>query len=39
MSGYPPLAERMRPQNLDQYIGQHHLVGQGAVLRKMIDRG
>ena len=39
MSGYPPLAERMRPQNLDQYIGQHHLVGEGAVLRKMIDRG
>ncbi len=38
MSGYPPLAERMRPTNLDQYIGQKHLVGKGAVLRKMIDR-
>lgn len=38
MSGYPPLAERMRPQNLDDYIGQKHLVGEGAVLRKMIDR-
>lgn len=38
MSGYPPLAERMRPTNLDQYIGQQHLVGKGAVLRKMIDR-
>ena len=38
MSGYPPLAERMRPSNLDQYIGQQHLVGKGAVLRKMIDR-
>ncbi len=38
MSGYPPLAERMRPTNLEQYIGQKHLVGNGAVLRKMIDR-
>ena len=38
MSGYPPLAERMRPQSLDDYIGQQHLVGDGAVLRKMIDR-
>ena len=34
-----PLAERMRPQNLDDYIGQKHLVGQGAVLRRMIDSG
>ena len=32
-----PLAERMRPQSLDQYIGQRHLVGEGAVLRKMIE--
>lgn len=32
-----PLAERMRPRTLDQYIGQQHLVGQGAVLRNMID--
>lgn len=32
-----PLAERMRPRTLDQYIGQQHLVGEGAVLRKMID--
>ena len=38
MSGYPPLAERMRPTNLEQYIGQKHLVGEGAVLRKMLDR-
>jgi len=38
MSGYPPLAERMRPTNLDQYIGQKHLVGEGAVLRKMLDK-
>lgn len=34
-----PLAERMRPRTLDQYIGQEHLVGQGAVLRNMIDAG
>ncbi len=34
-----PLAERLRPQNLDEYIGQTHLVGKGAVLRKMIDSG
>ena len=34
-----PLAERMRPHQLDDYIGQEHLVGQGAVLRKMIDAG
>ncbi len=32
-----PLAERLRPRTLDDYIGQKHLVGQGAVLRKMID--
>lgn len=32
-----PLAERMRPRTLDDYIGQKHLVGEGAVLRNMID--
>ena len=32
-----PLAERLRPQTLDDYIGQKHLVGPDAVLRKMID--
>ena len=32
-----PLAERLRPKTLDEYIGQKHLVGQGAVLRKMIE--
>lgn len=32
-----PLAERMRPRSLDDYIGQKHLVGKGAVLRNMID--
>ncbi len=34
-----PLAERLRPQNLDEYIGQQHLVGPGAVLRNMVDSG
>lgn len=34
-----PLAERLRPTSLDNYIGQKHLVGEGAVLRKMIDAG
>ena len=34
-----PLAERMRPKNLDEYIGQQHLVGEGAILRQMLDRG
>ena len=34
-----PLAERMRPRSLDDYIGQKHLVGEGAVLRKMIEAG
>ncbi len=34
-----PLAERLRPRTLDEYIGQQHLVGEGAVLRKMIDAG
>ncbi len=34
-----PLAERLRPTTLDDYIGQRHLVGEGAVLRRMIDSG
>lgn len=34
-----PLAERMRPKNLDDYIGQKHLVGEGAILRRMIESG
>ncbi|MBR1427234.1 MAG: replication-associated recombination protein A [Paludibacteraceae bacterium] len=34
-----PLAERLRPKTLDEYIGQTHLVGQGAVLRNMIESG
>ena len=35
----PPLAERLRPKTLDEYIGQRHLVGEGAILRRMIDSG
>ena len=35
----PPLAERLRPQTLDQYIGQEHLVAPGAIIRRMIDSG
>ena len=34
-----PLAERLRPATLDQYIGQEHLVGPNAILRKMIESG
>ena len=34
-----PLAERLRPKTLDDYIGQKHLVGQGAIFRKMIAAG
>lgn len=34
-----PLAERLRPTTLNDYIGQKHLVGPGAVLRQMIDSG
>lgn len=34
-----PLAERLRPTSLDDYIGQKHLVGEGAVLRRMIESG
>lgn len=34
-----PLAERMRPQSLDDYIGQKHLVGENAILRQVIESG
>ncbi len=34
-----PLAERMRPRTLDDYVGQQHLVGQGGVLRRMLESG
>lgn len=36
---YAPLAERMRPKSLDDYIGQKHLVGDGAIIRRMIESG
>ena len=39
MSIQQPLAERMRPKSLDDYLGQKHLVAQGAVLRKAIESG
>ena len=39
MQNLAPLAERMRPQNLDEYVGQKHLVGTNAVLRKAIESG
>lgn len=34
-----PLAERLRPQTLEQFLGQRHLVGEGAVLRNMLESG
>ncbi|MFN9800596.1 MAG: AAA family ATPase, partial [Bacteroidota bacterium] len=34
-----PLAERMRPRTLDDYIGQEHLTGEGGVLRRAMDTG
>ena len=34
-----PLAERLRPDSFENYIGQKHLIGEGAVLRKAIDSG
>ena len=36
---FVPLAERLRPESLDQLAGQEHLVGQGSILRKSIDQG
>ncbi len=39
MSINQPLADRMRPRNLDDFVGQQHLVGENAVLRKSIDSG
>ena len=35
----PPLPERMRPQSLDDYVGQRHLIGEGCVLRNMLSTG
>ena len=39
MATQPPLAERMRPKNLDAYVGQQHLVGKDAILRRAIESG
>jgi len=39
MQNFVPLAERLRPTTLDHFIGQKHLVGEGAVLRKAIESG
>lgn len=39
MATIPPLAERMRPQGLDDYVGQKHLVGKDAILRLAIETG
>ncbi|MBO7584235.1 MAG: replication-associated recombination protein A, partial [Bacteroidales bacterium] len=38
-SAYIPLAERLRPRTLDDYVGQEHLVGEGSVLRRMLVNG
>ena len=35
----PPLPERMRPQDLEGYVGQRHLIGKGCILRNMIESG
>ena len=35
----PPLPERMRPQDLEGYVGQRHLIGEGCILRNMIESG
>ena len=39
MNNFEPLAERLRPNSLDDYIGQKHLVGQGGIIRNMIETG
>jgi putative ATPase len=39
MRNQTPLAERLRPETLDQYIGQEHLVGEGAILRRAVESG
>src|SRR5687767_8579103 len=38
-AAHSPLAARMRPQTLDEFVGQEHLVGERGALRRMIDRG
>src|SRR4030042_3568283 len=39
MAGLAPLAERMRPRDLDEFVGQEHILGKGRVLRKAIEKG
>ena len=39
MAGTAPLADRMRPRNLDEFVGQEHILGKGRVLRKAIEKG
>src|ERR671933_3047689 len=39
MNGNAPLAERLRPQTLDDLVGQEHLVGKGSILRTAIESG
>ncbi|OGP56121.1 MAG: AAA family ATPase [Deltaproteobacteria bacterium RBG_13_52_11] len=39
MAGIAPLADRMRPRGLDEFVGQEHILGQGRVLRKAIEKG
>ena len=39
MNNNIPMAERLRPMSLDDYIGQKHLVGERGIIRKMIDSG
>ncbi|MDE6383137.1 MAG: replication-associated recombination protein A [Paramuribaculum sp.] len=39
INSHAPLAERLRPNSVDDYIGQQHLMGPGAVVRRMIDSG
>ncbi|MCA1558550.1 MAG: replication-associated recombination protein A, partial [Acidobacteria bacterium] len=36
-AAFTPLAERMRPRTLEEFVGQHHLVGEGRVLRRLIE--
>src|SRR3990172_1249695 len=38
-AGQAPLAARMRPQTLDEFVGQDHVVGEGRLLRKAIEAG
>ena len=38
-AGFQPLAARMRPATLDDYVGQKHLVGPGKPLRRAVEQG